>query len=298
MPLMELYGDLRDDKTYFQLVLDVVGLQTVSMVKWPDVVFDPVEIFESIKQEKRSVHRVVWELLFQAAKKRGARVVMDKSLDSVQYADTVMELFDELLFLNVVRDPRAQVSSMNRAIIHDFDTLLNARAWAHAHETGKRLAEKYPDKTLTIRYEDFIADQEPVLRKTCAFFGIDFLPSMLDMAHSDEAKKIAALSALWESNNKAPVPAHVDKFKQTLSIREIEIIETVTGEYMDHYGYERMTPGRAVITPRSIADAEKKSGANKKKAWADLEKNDYRDFCLRRFRADYLASVRSRLQNG
>ena len=32
MPLVELYGDLRDDATYFQMEVDVIGLQTVSMV--------------------------------------------------------------------------------------------------------------------------------------------------------------------------------------------------------------------------------------------------------------------------
>src|SRR5512147_765886 len=55
MPLVELYGDLRDDRAYFQMVVDVIGLQAVSMVKWPDVVFDPVDVFEAIKDEPRSV---------------------------------------------------------------------------------------------------------------------------------------------------------------------------------------------------------------------------------------------------
>jgi hypothetical protein len=296
MPLVKLYGDLGDDKKYFQMILDLIGLQTVSMVKWPDVVFDPVEVFESIKDEPRSVHRVLWELLFQAGAKRGARVVMDKSLDSVHAAEELTALFDDMLFLNVVRDPRAQISSMNRAIIHDFDTFLNAMTWVRAYKAGKKLAMKYPDNVLTIRYEDFVSNQEAVLRKICAFFGIAFLPAMLDISRSQEAQKISVLSALWESNNKAPIPAHVDKFKKTLSADEIEIIETVTGEYMDYYGYERMTLGKAAITSSTIAAAKKRSESNKKKAWADLEKNDNRDFQLRKFRSDYLDMVRNRLQ--
>lgn len=295
MPGLEAYGDLRDDKSYFQLIIDVIGLQTASMVKWPEVVFDPVEIFESIRNEPRSIHRVVWELLFQAGAKRGARVVMDKSLDSVHYADELTALFDDMLFLNVVRDPRAQINSMNRAIIHDFDTLLNAGTWVRAYETGRNIATKYPDKALTIRYEDFISNQKAVLRRICAFFGIEFLPSMLDVSRSSEAQKISALSALWESNNKAPVPANVDKFKKTLTAEEIEIIETLAGGTMDYYGYERMTEGKAKITPRMIAAAKKRSEANREKAWADLEKNDSRDYQLRKFRGDFLQTVKNRL---
>lgn len=295
MPLVELYGDLGSDETYFQLITDVIGLQTASMVKWPDVVFDPVEVFKAIKDEPRSVHRVVWELLFEAGRKRGAKVVMDKSLDSVHYADELMRLFDDILFFNVLRDPRAQVSSMNKAIIHDFDTLLNAMTWVKAYEAGRRLAERYPERVLTIRYEDFVSNQEAVLRRTCSFFGIEFRQEMLDITRSDEAQKISGMSALWESNKFPPIPANVDKFKKTLSMQEIEIIETLAGGFMDSYGYERMTRGKAKITPAMIAAAKRRSEANKKKAWEELEKKDYQDFVLRRFRADYLNSVRERL---
>lgn len=297
MPLVELYGDLANDRAYFQLVIDVIGLQTVSMVKWSDVVFEPQEIFNAVKDGPRSVHRVLWEMLFQAGAKQGARVVMDKSLDSVHYAGELMSLFDDLLFLNVIRDPRAQVSSMNRAIIHDFDALLNAMTWVKAHDAGRKLADAYPERVLTIRYEDFVANQEAVLRKICGFFGIGYLPSMLDVSRSDEARKISVLSALWESNAKAPIPANVDKFKKTLSLDEIAVIETVTGTYMDYYGYEKITAGNASITSRVIAAARKRSDENRRNAWAELKKTNFRDFELRKFRADYLRMVRERLRD-
>ena len=51
MPLVELYGNLKDDQTYFQLVLDLVGLQNSTMVKWDDVALDPVQVFEAVKND-------------------------------------------------------------------------------------------------------------------------------------------------------------------------------------------------------------------------------------------------------
>ena len=93
-----------------------------------------------------------------------------------------------MLFLNVVRDPRAQIASMNKAIIHDFDTLLNAQTWLEAHRAADAVIKQYPQRTLTIRYEDFLANEEGVLRKVCEFFGIEFLPEMLDVSHSQEAQ--------------------------------------------------------------------------------------------------------------
>ena len=298
MPLVPLYGNLEDDRAYFRMVVDVVGLQSVSMVKWPDMVFDPVEIFESIRHEPRSVHRIVWELLLRSGERTGARIVMDKSLDSVHYADELMRLFPDMLFVNIVRDPRAQVASMNRAIIHDFDSTLNARTWAEAHRAARALVERYPERVLTLRYEDFLADQEQVLRAICGFLDIDFLPEMLDVAHSPEALQISKMSALWESNCFAPIMANADKFKKQLSIDEIRAIETLTQEGMRQYGYQRMTEGDAVIDEALLAAARARSDGSRQQAWRELEEANFRDFVLRRARADYLAQVRARLEQG
>lgn len=296
MPTVPLYGNLEDDRAYFRLVSDVVGLQAASMVKWPGIVFDPVEIFEVIRHEPRSVHRIVWELLLRAGEQRHARVVMDKSLDSVHYADELMRLFPDMLFLNVVRDPRAQIASMNKAIIHDFDTLLNAQTWLEAHRAADAVIKQYPQRTLTIRYEDFLANEEGVLRKVCGFFGIEFLPKMLDVSHSQEAQQISRMSALWSSNCFAPIMANIDKYKKALSMDEIATIEVMTGEYMQRYGYERMTDTTAAFDKALLDEARDRSNQARTEAWRELEHTNFRDFALRCHRAEYLASVRWRMQ--
>jgi len=296
MPLVPLYGRLDDDRAYFRLVSDVVGLQAASMVKWPGVVFDPVDVFEAIRHEPRSVHRIVWELLLRAGEHRGARIVMDKSLDSVHYADELMRLFPDMLFLNVVRDPRAQIASMNKAIIHDFDTLLNAHTWLDAHRAADRVIAQHPQRTLTIRYEDFLADEAAVLKSICEFFDIEFLPSMLDVARSKEAQQISRMSALWSSNCFAPIAANIDKYKSVLSMQDIAIIETLTGEYMRRYGYERTTDTAAAIDSTALERARHASDLGRSRAWEALERTNFRDFALRQHRADYLASVRTRVE--
>lgn len=296
MPLLPLYGDLSQDRSYFQLVVDVVGLQAASMVKWPDIVFDPVELFESLADQPRSVHRIVWEMLLRAGEKQQARVVMDKSLDSVHYADELLRLFPNMRFLNVVRDPRAQIASINRAIIHDFDTVLNVRTWLAAYQAADRLLAQHADKVLTIRYEDFLSDQQTVLRQVCDFLGIAFLPQMLDIRSSYEAAKIARLSALWSSNHFPPIAANADKFKQQLSMREIEIIETVCRDYMARYGYSMLTAGQLPLNEELIKAAEIRSLQARAQAWGDLRRDNHRDYILRQSRADYLAGIRRRLQ--
>lgn len=295
MPLLPQYGDLRDDRNYFRLVTDLCGLQAVSMVKWPQMTCDPVQIFEAIRHQPRSVHRVHWELLLRAAEQQGASVAMDKSLDNVHHADELMTLFPDMLFVNVVRDPRAQVASMNRAIIHDFDTALNAETWLAAHRAADHVTDRYPGRVLTIRYEDFLSDQQATLETLCRFLGIAFLPQMLDVGASQEARHISQLSALWSSNCFPPIVANIDKFKQQLSMEEIALIENLTGHYMDRYGYLRMAPGAPPLPPSTRAAAVARSDACRARAWRDLEQDNFRDYVLRRCRADYLAQLRARL---
>jgi hypothetical protein len=277
-------------------VADIIGLQAASMVKWSDIVFDPVEIFEALRHEPRSVHRIVWELLLRAGERHGARVVMDKSLDSVHYADELMRLMPSMRFLNVVRDPRAQVASMNKAIIHDFDTLLNTHTWVAAHRAADALMAAHPERVMTIRYEDFLHDQETTLRRVCAFLGIDYLPQMLDVSRSVEAHRISKMSALWSSNCFAPVPANIDKYKQQLSTEEIAAIETLTAPYMRRYGYELITDASADIDAFDCDAARGRSDGNREKAWRTLETENFRDYALRRHRAEYLATVRDRME--
>lgn len=295
MPLLKHYCDLSDDMNYFRLITDFIGFAHTSPVRWGCVEWDPVHIFNSIKEEKRSIHTISWTLLLSAGQRQGAKVCMCKSLDSVHYAEELMGLFDNILFLNVVRDPRDQVSSMNKSIIYHFDTYLNTKLWIKAYKKASELGKKYPDRVLTIRFEDFISDQEEVLRVICEFLDIEFLEDMLDLSNSLEANDISKRSTLWESNQSAPIKANVGKFRRSLSMEEIELIETLAGDMMDYYGYEWVTGRGTVITDEMEAQAAKNHEANKMKAWVDLKQKNPQDYTMRKFRIDYLAYLERRL---
>ena len=292
-----LYGDLEEPSRYFQLVVDLVGLQNATMVKWKQVVLDPVLLFEKIRQRPPCIHTVLWEMLHTAAQQRQAQVVMDKSLDSVFYAEELIRINSNMLFLNVVRDPRAQISSMNKAIIYDFNTLLNAQRWVKAYKKSREIAQKYPERTLTIRFEDFVVHQEEVLRRICDFVGISFIPDMIKISRSKEATEISRLSNLWKNNGFDPIVSNINKFTERLSYDDIMLIETLAGELMDYYGYERMTTGGAQVTPELYEQATEENILNKQQAWTTLAQQNHFDYTLRRFRADYLAMIRQRLES-
>ena len=297
MPLIPLYGDLSVDQNYFRMIVDLIGLQAISMVKWEGVVIDPIEFFNSIQALPRSVHTVAWEILLFAARQHGAKVVMDKSLDNIHYWKELLPLYPDMKFLNLVRDPRAQVSSMNKAVIHEFDSMLNAQILVKAHLAASALIQAHPDKVLTIRFEDFIEDEAVALKKICHFFEIEFLPEMLEISKSNEAKKISTQSSLWESNHFPPLKANVDKFKNSLSMDEIEVIESLCKDVMQNYNYVPMTAQSKIINTEQVEVAMKASAEKRKQYWLNMKATKPFDFYLRMRRAQYLEMCKKALES-
>jgi hypothetical protein len=277
------------------MILDLVGLQAHSLVLWEGVTLDPIRIYEHLKDKPRSVFTAAWELLLIAASQNDAHFVMDKSLDNVHYWREILQIYPNMKFIQMVRDPRAQVNSMNKAIIHEFDTLLNTKILVEAHKAADALIDKHPEKVHVVRYEDFIYDEERTTRKICNFLNMDFRPEMLQIEKSNEAKQISKQSALWESNAFSPIQANVDKYKATLSELEIQQIETLTEKIMNRYGYTRLSSGNTSISQTDWDNAKENSLEKKELAWEKLKEKNPIDYALRRRRADYLEMCKRNL---
>lgn len=277
---------------HFQMVTDMVSLQKHSLVPWEDVMFDPVDIYESIKDKPASIYQVYWEMLKRVGIAKQASVVMDKSQDSICDFEEIVRLFPEMLFLDVVRDPRAQVSSMNDAIIYDFETTLNTQRWVESRKWCDDLREKFPDKIMTVRYEDFIIHQEETMREICLFLGISFDPVVLNVEKSVEALHMSTLSPLWETNYSRPIPSYIEKYRKNLSLREIEHIEVMTLPWMRQFHY---VPETSHLVPLSITDAEAHNMSQKKKeeTWRELRKRHVYDYILRKSRQRLLKQIKT-----
>lgn len=283
------YSD--DELGHFQMVVDIVGLQKHSLVPWEDIVFDPIDIYKSVKDKPRNFYQIYWEMLSRVGKHRNVKVVMDKCQDSVCDFEEIIRLMPDITFIDVVRDPRAQISSMNEAIIYDFDTQLNTQRWVEARQWVDQIRSKYPDKILTIRYEDFILKHEETMRTICGFVGLSFDPDVLDVEKSKEALIMSQTSPLWETNYNKPIPQYIDKFIKKLTPLEIEQIENQTLEWMLMYNYPTMTPHKTPFY-YSIKKAILESEEKKKKAWDDLKVKHPYDYVLRKSRLNYLGFIR------
>jgi len=284
------YGDLQVDNNYFRLIVDMIGLQSLSLVKWNNIVFDPLEIFNRLKNKPRNIYTIYGELLLYAGKTQNAKIVMDKSQDSICDFEEIVEIFPDILFIDIVRDPRSQVSSMNQAIIYDFDAQLNTLRWIESRKWVDRIYEKYPNKIITLRYEDFIHSQQDFLTSICQFLDIPFNPLVLDVQRSKEAFEMSRSSPLWETNYSPPLSKNINKYMDYLTIQEIEWIENSTLPWMKKYNYTPITPHKQSFT-YSLQQAQRLSDKNKETIWDDLKKKYPFDFILRQSRMRYIRSL-------
>jgi hypothetical protein len=144
--------------------------------------------------------------------------------------------FQEARFIHVIRDPRAVVSSLIRSDVHRSNAYHAARRWQMDVEAGLRYEEKNPGRVQRIAYEDLVRHPQETLERITGFLGIPFQSEML--VRDQGTKDYSGFYDNIHANlNKDLSDHHITKWKQTLSNRDIKLIEAMLYEPMTKLGY-------------------------------------------------------------
>jgi len=293
MHLLPKYGNLEDDHNYFRLICDVIGFQNTTLLRWTHISFDPLNLFNSLESQPRSIHRIVGEMYLQAAEKCGVKVVIDKSQDSIFYANDILKEYPDALIIDLVRDPRAQINSMNKAIIHDFVTLFNLNTWLERRELMKKLANKIPQSVLSVKYEDFILNTQNTLQKICTFLKVQYKENMINIKNSQEAFRMSSISSLWKNNCYPPLQINIHKFLTEMSEQDIQMIEWKSQNYIQEFDYQFYYPLQEIL----ICDSQVQSCNEQNKILlanlpAKIKEDNIKDYTIRNCRKKYLDSFK------
>jgi hypothetical protein len=173
----------------------------------------------------------------------------DKRPSLVLNLDAVFAMFPDAQFVNVVRDPRAVVASIRRVGRQHRWGGRGLAGGADKWERSLRAADRWrrrlrADQFHELRYEDLVADPAPVLERLVAFLELD--PAGLDaMLRHHETTEVA--SAKLHRLVSQPVTTEtVRTWERELRPRQVAFVESVLGDWMDRYGYERVATGRPV----------------------------------------------------
>jgi hypothetical protein len=238
MPLVPLYGDLNNTKTFEKLINDVCKLVELNPVPWDKVTLNRQEILSRCNETSLiAIYGAIMDLYAEA---HDASAWMCKSMQNIHWADEINLYFENPKYIFLYRDPRDVTLSFTKAVIGEKHPYFIAKQWNELQELCIEQMHKLGNKYLfPISYENLLANPEKVVRELCQFLNIDFSQNMLNFHTSNEAKRSANSSSLWENLSQPIKTNNSKKFMTDLSPDEIKIIESITGDVMDTLGYER-----------------------------------------------------------
>ncbi|HET6566635.1 MAG TPA: sulfotransferase [Rhodothermales bacterium] len=193
------------------------------------------QILDSHSRDLREPYRVAVEAW---ASHFGKQRWGEKTPHNLYYVDILHDMFPNARFIQIVRDPRAVVASMNNSVYFPGDTAFNALNWLQAVTVGYELVRNTVPESqlLTLRYEDIVADPAGCLQATCGFIGERFEPAMLDF-HRDSSRYMGTVIRT-ETVTQPVSSVHADKWKETLSRPDIVLVESICRSEMTRFNYE------------------------------------------------------------
>lgn len=184
----------------------------------------------------------------------GKSIACEQTPRNVFYLPQIRDLFAQLLVIEMVRDPRdVLVSKKNKwkrlylgdskrpiraALLSwaNYHPLLTAKLWVSAVRAGSESVGQ--PGHVRIRFEDFVAAPEPILRDLCAQLGVPFEPGMLDVEHAGSSVEAdsgavgvrADAAGRWQRGGLNPT--------------EIATCQHIAGPEMLALGYDRVPARR------------------------------------------------------
>jgi len=284
LPLVATYGDLSDPESFRFLVDDACRLVERNPVEWEGVVLDRNEI--AARCDRRDLYGVMAAIYDTLCETWGKRIWVCKSLGNVKYAAELADRFDDAKFIYLYRDGRDVALSSTRAIEGEKHYYNIAQDWHHAQQIALALRTRIgEERVLSVSYEDLTRDEDGTMHRVCSTLGIAFAdPS--EFYKTEEAKRAASASNLWENVTKPIMKDNSGKFLKSTSESDLRIFESVAGASLDALGYTRVVVPKGAelrFTPTEIAAFDLENERLKKAAWDTLDEDD------RRRRAEQLA---------
>jgi tetratricopeptide (TPR) repeat protein len=187
-----------------------------------------------------------WLTAFLRAGAPAGKRIAEKTPHNLLHLGWLAGLFPKARFVHVLRDGRAVAESLVRQRWVDPDTgevipycrdlEQAALYWATVVNTVRKQAAAAPDRVLELRYEDLVADPRASMERVLAFLGEPWDDAVL---HHESSGRVA-LSSRESSTaavSRATTTAHLGRWREALSARDVEVIERAAGPVLAITGY-------------------------------------------------------------
>ncbi len=152
-------------------------------------------------------------------------------------------VFPTAKFIHLTRDYRDNLVSMLDVDFEMPNAALLTYRWKYSWKIIEAAARQYPERFITIRYEDLVADAPARFRELCSFLGIPYEPSIFEFhrrkAEIERQYPKEIIDRYFKSLFNPIDSAKVGIYKTRLSSRKIRIADLVAGKIAEEAGYRR-----------------------------------------------------------
>ena len=291
-PLLDRYGDLRQDTHFKSLIDDVCRLIELNPVPWDHAVLDRERIFAMCM--RRSLLEVFIRIHDLQAISHGGDTWCCKSLETIAHIHHFAEEDFTPFIIYIVRDGRDVALSFRKAMVGEKHFYHLAQKWKlDQQQSLDYIATLPPEKYITIRYEELIADPTAHIHHICDRFSLPYSDQVLEFYNSDESKRTAVSGHMWENVAKPVMKDNTNKFLKGMTHDDLVIFESVAGDMLERLGYSLITTSgeRRNFTTNEIKAFDLENSRLKEQAIKDA---DPIDIAKRKPQADFIRSLKER----
>ncbi len=199
--------------------------------------YDRSEFFHFLEQ-RGSIHLkdLIEQLFFSYCSSEGKSIWGDKTPVFWRNINMLRSLFPDAVFIHIVRDGRDVFDSWRKMDATKNNVAVTALDWCIKLHTIQASFEKIrPENRIIIRYEDIISQPEMIIRQLCEKIGIPFEREMLSFyTRSDRYIGSHHSRLIFKPLD----PKNSQKWKQTLTNRELAVYNLIAGRLLRKHGYE------------------------------------------------------------
>jgi Sulfotransferase family len=164
----------------------------------------------------------------------------DKTPRNVLHIDAIAGALPEARFVHLVRDGRDVVPSVREHLLGPESLPAAIDYWRDRVGAGRRVGATIgTERYLEVRYEDLVADPEPVLRTICSFVDITYTEVMFSYATRAEH----VIAGVWDPRNHEgvtrPPTTGVRDWRTTMPRSDLQLFDALAGDLLDELDYGR-----------------------------------------------------------
>lgn len=184
--------------------------------------------------------------------KQSPKVIIDKNPVYNLLIGPLLEVYPYAKFIHVIRDYRACTNSTHKLLPSKSITRIG-HEWIQSNLEIEHFKALYPNRFITIRYEDLLTDLEHQLELLCDFMEISYQHEMINYhkktttaienfiknAPNEKIKRIRSfgVSAVHKNLSRPVDPSLMNNWKTQLTDEQIKSLDRICNFYGQHYQY-------------------------------------------------------------